>query len=302
MILETRLLIICRNVFTSWHWCIAQRKSIVKTVKEQEEKGSYSISDSDLSDFASVENITPIFVAALLVKMRTNRDEQDILAKWRTNSSELPIKENIFIALDLIQSVLSGDRNHALTVMKTPDAKVEKRLIAALKVIHNVETSLKNLFFAHTFIATSFFDSPWEDFVVKDLGVLLSVQWLQKIKSGAMWQININTVQQIEKACNSSEAGKKKIGHILLAAYSVVPTMVDPGTLTEIPYVGKIKAETRTCRREKNPTAQRLIKTMAKPPHLTDEDIEVLNRSIKEGKIPIKFDSPFESDEQENDE
>ena len=34
----------------------------------------------------------------------------------------------------------------------------------------------------------------------------------------------------------------------------------------------------------KNPAAQRLIKAMEKPPHLTDEDIEALNRSIKEGK------------------
>ena len=44
----------------------------------------------------------------------------------------------------------------------------------------------------------------------------------------------------------------------------------------------------------KNPAAQRLIKATEKPPHLTNEDIEALNQSIKEGKIPIKFDSPFE--------
>ena len=49
----------------------------------------------------------------------------------------------------------------------------------------------------------------------------------------------------------------------------------------------------------KNAAAQRLIKAMERPPHLTDEDIEALNQSIKEGKIPIKFDSPFESDERE---
>ena len=49
----------------------------------------------------------------------------------------------------------------------------------------------------------------------------------------------------------------------------------------------------------KNAAAQRLIKAMEKPPHLTDEDIEVLNQSIKEGEIPIKFDSPFEPDEHE---
>ena len=49
----------------------------------------------------------------------------------------------------------------------------------------------------------------------------------------------------------------------------------------------------------KNAAAQRLIKAMEKPPHLTDEDIEALNRSIKEGEIPIKFDSIFESNEHE---
>jgi hypothetical protein len=49
----------------------------------------------------------------------------------------------------------------------------------------------------------------------------------------------------------------------------------------------------------KNPAAQRLIKAMEKPPHLTDEDIDALNQSIKEGKILIKFDSLFESDERE---
>ena len=47
----------------------------------------------------------------------------------------------------------------------------------------------------------------------------------------------------------------------------------------------------------KNAAAQRLIKAMEKPPHLTDEDIEALNRSIKEGEIPINFDSIFEPDE-----
>lgn len=49
--------------------------------------------------------------------------------------------------------------------------------------------------------------------------------------------------------------------------------------------------------KEKNAAAQRLIKAMEKPPHLTDEDLEALNRSIKEGEIPIRFDSIFEPDE-----
>jgi hypothetical protein len=48
---------------------------------------------------------------------------------------------------------------------------------------------------------------------------------------------------------------------------------------------------------EKNPIAQRLITAMEKPPHLTYEDIEVLLQSIEERKIPIKFNSPFETDE-----
>ena len=51
--------------------------------------------------------------------------------------------------------------------------------------------------------------------------------------------------------------------------------------------------------KRKNIAAQRLIKVMEKPPHLTDEDIEALNQSIKEGEIPIKFDSIFDSDERE---
>ena len=49
----------------------------------------------------------------------------------------------------------------------------------------------------------------------------------------------------------------------------------------------------------KNAAAQRLIKMMEKPPHLTDEDIEALRQSIEEGKIPIKFDSIFELEEPE---
>ena len=53
---------------------------------------------------------------------------------------------------------------------------------------------------------------------------------------------------------------------------------------------------------EKNPIVQRLIKAMEKPPHLTDEDVEALRQSIEEGKIPIKFDSPFEPDKRENNE
>ena len=50
---------------------------------------------------------------------------------------------------------------------------------------------------------------------------------------------------------------------------------------------------------EKNLTAQHLIKAMEKPPHLTYKDVEALRQSIEDGKIPIKFNSPFESDERD---
>ena len=48
---------------------------------------------------------------------------------------------------------------------------------------------------------------------------------------------------------------------------------------------------------KKNPIAQRLIKAMGKPPHLTHEDVEALRQSIEAGKIPVKFDSPLEPNE-----
>ena len=260
------------------------------------EKGSYSISDSDLSEFAPVENIVAIFVAALVVEMRTNRDEQNILAKWRTNASELPIKENIYSSLDLIEPILLGDYNNALTVMYTPDQKVEKLLAASIRIIHNAETSLEDLLFAHTYISSSFINSPWEDFVVKDLGVLLSAQWLEKIEFRAKLKTPMLTVPQIEKACKSSETGKKKIGQILLAVHPAVSVRVAPDILQQ--FRTWIEPDQKHTVR-KNPAAQRLIKAMEKPPHLTDEDIEALNQSIKEGEIPIRFDSIFEPDESE---
>ena len=49
----------------------------------------------------------------------------------------------------------------------------------------------------------------------------------------------------------------------------------------------------------KNPAAQRLIKAMETTPHLTDADVDALKQSIEEGKMPVQFDSPFESDERE---
>ena len=263
-----------------------------------DEKGSYSISDSDLSDFASVDNIIAIFIAALIVLMRTNRDEQDILAKWRANSSELPIKGNIYSALNLIEPILLGDYNNALTIMYTPDQKVEKLLAASIRVIHNAKASLEDLLFAHTYISSSFINSPWKDFLVKDLAELLSIQWLEKIKFRAKLKTPMLTVPQIENACKSSETGKKKIGQILLAVHQAVSVKVplSPKFFEQFRSWTELD-QTQETENRKNPAAQRLIKAMEKPPHLTDEDIEALNQSIKKGEIPIKYDSPFDSDE-----
>ena len=107
---------------------------------------------------------------------------QGILAVWRANSSELPIRENLSIALNLIESTLFGDLNNALAVMKTQDAKYEGRLVAALKIVYNTRTSPDDLFYAHTFIATSLIGNTLEDSVLDDFAELFSAQWLEKIK------------------------------------------------------------------------------------------------------------------------
>ena len=187
-----------------------------------EEKGIYSISVNELSNFASVENITGMLATALLVQLPTSVDTHEILSIWRTNASNLPIKENMIIALDLIKAMLSEDENSALTVLKTQECKYEERFLAALKIVHDIKTKPENLFHAHIFITTSLIGPPWLDPVVMGLAELFSLQWLEKIKSGALSQMNKVTVRQIEQACNSSETGKKKIGQILLAVYPVV--------------------------------------------------------------------------------
>ena len=46
-----------------------------------------------------------------------------------------------------------------------------------------------------------------------------------------------------------------------------------------------------------NPIAQRIIKVMENSPHLTYADGEALRQSIEEGKMPVKFDSPFKQGE-----
>ena len=212
---------------------IHQMANVCDSIREHNQSGKeigeneiYSTAIADLSNFASVENIIVILVSALLVQLPKNRDVPEMLSIWRTNSSELPIKENMVAAFDLIESTLFDDQNNVLTLMRTQETTSEKRLVAALKIVHNIETSLENLFEAHTFITTGLINQTWEDFVMTGLAELLSAQWLEQIESGTLAQMNKATVQQIEQACNSSETGKKKIGQILLAAYPVVSLMV----------------------------------------------------------------------------
>ena len=255
-----------------------------------------------LPNLTTVESITIMLVTSLLVQLPTDTDTRDILAIWRTNSSELPIKKNMIVVFDLIESMLDGSENNALSAMKAQYTEDENRLAAALKIVHNIKTSPENLFYAHTLITTCLINNlTWLDPVVSDLAELLSAQWLEKMKFRATLKMPAVTVPEIEQACKSSETGKKKIGQILLAVHQAVSLRVAPDTLQQFRAWAESESKQEPATR-KNPAAQHLIKAMEKPPHLTDEDIEALNHSIKEGKIPIKFDSPFEPDESENNE
>ena len=271
-----------------------------QNTKKNEEKGIGSLSIARTSNLASVENIITILVSALIAQLPTNRNVHETLIIWRTNSSGLPIENNMTIALNLIESILFGDQNHALTVMKTQETKPEKRLVAALKIVYNIESNPNNLFYAHVLIATFLIREIWEGFAGTDLANLLSAQWLEKIKFRATLKTPMLTVPRIEQTCNSSETGKKKIGQILLAASQAVSIKVAPEVLQQFRSWAESESEEKQeLTTAKNPIAQRLIEVMEKPPHLTHEDVDALHQSIEEGKIPIKFDSPFEPDEHE---
>ena len=264
------------------------------------EKRTDSLSIDYSPNLNSVKTVVIMLISALLAQLPTNRDIHEILAIWRVNSSGLPIKDNMITALDLIESMLFGNQNHALTTMKTQEAKLEKRLVAALKIVHDTKSGPNNLFYAHILITTALISETWEGFVEADLVNLLSTQWLKKIKFPATLKTPMLTVPQIEKACNNDETGKKKIGQILLAVHQAVSLEVSPDILQQFRSWSESEStQQQEPTTEKNPTAQSLITAMEKPPHLTDEDVEVLHQSIEEGKIPIKFDSPFEPDEQE---
>ena len=50
----------------------------------------------------------------------------------------------------------------------------------------------------------------------------------------------------------------------------------------------------------KNPMAQRIIEAVEQSYDVTMEDAEALLQVIKENQIPVRFDSPFGANEQEN--
>ena len=203
--------------------------------KKNEEKGIDSLSIARTSNLASVENIITILVSALIAQLPTNRNLHETLVIWRTNSSGLPIENNMTIAVNLIESMLFGDQNNALRAIKAQDAEPEECLTASLKIIHNTETSSENLFHAHALIAPYLVSSLiWLDSFETGLAELLSVQWLERIKFRATLKTPMITVPQIEQVCNSSATGKKKIGQILLAVHQAVSIRVAPETLQQL--------------------------------------------------------------------
>lgn len=220
---------------------IHQLANVCDSIKEHN-RGEKGVKENELAsipitaipDLTSVESITVMLVASLLVQLPTGVNIHENLAIWRENSSELPMKENLITALNLIESTLSGSENDALSVMKAQGAKDENRLAAALKIVYNIETSPENLFHAHTLITTCLINNlTWLDPVAPDLAELLSFQWLEKIKLRAALKTPMLTVPQIEQACKGRETGKKKIGQILLAALQAVSLGVDYETLQQ---------------------------------------------------------------------
>ena len=96
---------------------LANASDLMQEHNQNREKEIGSLSIARTSDLASVENIITILVSALIAQLPTNRDIHETLTIWRTNSSGLPIEDNMTIALNLIESILFGDQNHALTVI-----------------------------------------------------------------------------------------------------------------------------------------------------------------------------------------
>ena len=208
-------------------------QSHIKIAKGFEEQRDNFFPISNPPNFASVENITTMLVAALLVQMRTNSGMHSILATWRRNSAELSIQENMFSVLDLIESMLSGDQKDALDVMRTQGTKYETRLVATLKILDSNKTSPENLFHAHVLITTAFIGQLFEGYILQDLSESLAAQWLEKTRAPGVLRIPRITVPEIERACKGNESAKKKIGKILLAAQQAVSIRLSTETLQQ---------------------------------------------------------------------
>ena len=210
------------------------------------EKGIEFKSITDLPNFADVKEITGMLVAALLARLLAGIDTREILAIWRTNSSELPIKDSMVIGLDLIESMLFEDKNNALIMMRKHKSKYEERLAAVLKIVHNIETNPEDLFYAHIFITTFLIDRIWLDPIMTDLAELLSAQWLEKIKSGVLSQMNRMTMRQIEQACNNCETGKKKNWSDPTRGISSCLTHGTTRSFTAVPQLVRMKSKAET--------------------------------------------------------
>ena len=202
------------------------------------------IYNQNVPNHVSVEDITIMLLAALVIQLSEGANTHEILSIWRENSKELPIKENMSTVLNLIDRILSADQNYALRVMKSEDLESGERVTAALKVAHSVKTSPANLFHANVIISIYLVvNLQWLDPCLDGLARLLSSQWLEKIKSRAAFRMQKVTVPEIERACKSTETGKKKIAQILLAVYQAVSVRVAPENLQIIRSWTEIKTE-----------------------------------------------------------
>ena len=203
-----------------------------------EDKGIHPISADESSGFFSVRDIIDMLVPALLVQISRSANVDRSLFAWRNDSLGLPIQGNMILSLDLIDSILSTDGGDAATIIRDQAASPEERLVAAFKIVQDFDTNPDSLFYAHLLLMISIIEKDkaleWDKYILNDLANILSRQWLEKTKFRATLKIPVVSIPQIEQACHSSEAGKKKIGQILLAAYQGVSVKLSPDDLQQI--------------------------------------------------------------------
>ena len=208
-----------------WAYAHASMQKHRESNKGIDEKGVYCITDSDVSNFAPVEYLVVVLAWALLNELSKRKEVVEIPSDWRTNTEALPIRENMNIALDLLESTLLQEYKEARSVMVNHDGQRVERILTAFRVIQTVGATPDDLFFAHTLIADVLITKcnvwQWEDTMLIDVAELFSRQWLEKSRFRAVFRMPSVTVPQIEQECKGGQTGRKKIGRILLA--------VDPG-------------------------------------------------------------------------